>query len=288
MNLKLSPQYINLSALAACGQKPDLDAKGEALFWQDPYIARQMLKTHLDPNTDLASRKPEIIDKSVAWMFSQVNLKPGSRILDLGCGPGLYTVRFARRGCRVTGMDFSKNSIEYAGLLAHQEGLDIEYIYQDYLTLDYEGVFDAITLIYYDLGVLAETDRLQLLTRVARALKPGGFFIFDVVTEYFRSKEKMLRNWNLCLSDGFWRPGPYLELYQPWDYPEEQAFLDQYLIIEESGKLSVYNIWEHELSKGKLYEELTRSSFAGMNFWSDLVGSPYLDHSGTIGVIARK
>jgi SAM-dependent methyltransferase len=288
MNSQNTQQKIDLHALAAGVQKPELDAKGEPLFWQDAYIARQMLKTHLDPKTDLASRKPETIDKSAAWIISQLNLTPGSKILDLGCGPGLYTIRFSRRGCRVTGMDFSQNSIDYARLQARQEGLDIEYIYKDYLTLDFDGVFDAVSLIYYDLGVLAEPDRLELLRRVAHALKPGGFFVFDVVTEFSRSEAKKHRHWDVCLSQGFWRPGPYLELFQTWDYPEAKAFLDQYLIIEENGKMTTYNIWEHHFSKGKLYEELTRSGFAGMNFWSDLMGSPYLDHSGSIGVIARK
>ena len=288
MNPQITQQKIDLHAIIASVQKPELDAKGELLFWEDPYIAQQMLKAHLDPHTDAASRKPETIDKSAAWMISQLNLKPGSKILDLGCGPGLYTIRFSRRGCRVTGMDFSQNSIDYARSQARQEGLDIEYICQNYLTLDYDGVFDAVSLIYYDLGVLAEAERDQLLKRVARALKPSGSFIFDVVTEFSRSKEKLHRNWDLCLAEGFWRPGPYLELFQTWEYLESQAFLDQYLILEENGKVSVYNIWEHSFSKGKLHEELTQSGFTGMHFWSDLVGSPYTDHSGTIGVIARK
>jgi len=288
MNPQITTQKIDLQALIACAQKPEMDAKGEVLFWKDPYIAQQMLKAHLDPKTDAASRKPETIDKSVAWLISQLNLKPGSKVLDLGCGPGLYTIRFSRRGCRVTGMDFSQNSIDYARMQARQEGLDIEYLCQNYLTLDFDAVFDAVTLIYYDLGVLSETERLELLKRVARALKPGGYFIFDVVTENSRSKEKLHRNWDLCLAEGFWRPGPYLELFQTWEYLESQAFLDQYLILEENGKVSVYNIWEHSFSKGKLHEELTQSGFTGMHFWSDLVGSPYTDHSGTIGVIARK
>ena len=288
MNPQITHQKIDLHALAASVQKPKMDAKGEVLFWDDPYISQQMLKAHLDPQTDAASRKLETIDSSVAWIISQLNLVPGCKILDLGCGPGLYTIRFSRRGCRVTGIDFSPNSIDCARLQARQEGLDIDYVCQDYLTLDYDGVFDAVSLIYYDLGVLAEAERNQLLERVARALKPGGFFIFDVVTEFCRSEAKMHRNWDLCLSKGFWRPGPYLELFQTWDYPEAQAYLDQYLILEESGKLSAYNIWEHYFSKGKLYKELTRAGFARMHFWSDLVGSPYVDHSGTIGVIAGK
>jgi hypothetical protein len=37
-----------------------------------------------------------------------------------------------------------------------------------------------------------------------------------------------------------------------------------------------------------LSEKLTQAGFSGMHIWSDLVGSPYVEHSGTFGVIARK
>jgi hypothetical protein len=83
---------IDFVALARHARKPQLDAPGEALFWNDPYIAQQMLKAHLDPDTDAASRKPETIERSVAWMVDQLQLGRGSRFLDLGCGPGLYTI----------------------------------------------------------------------------------------------------------------------------------------------------------------------------------------------------
>ncbi|HEY5730513.1 MAG TPA: class I SAM-dependent methyltransferase [Anaerolineales bacterium] len=79
-------------------QKPAPFTPGEALFWNDPYISMQMLKAHLDPNIDAASRKPEIIDRSVRWLMGTLGLKAGASILDLGCGPGLYASRFARAG----------------------------------------------------------------------------------------------------------------------------------------------------------------------------------------------
>jgi len=147
---------IDFEALAHFAQRPDLDEPGEALFWNDPYISQQMLKAHLDPNTDAASRKPETIGRSVAWIVKKLKLERGSRFLDLGCGPGLYAIRLERGGLDVTGIDFSPSSLEYARLQARQENLSINYVLQDYLTLDYEGVFDSACLIYFDLGVFFE------------------------------------------------------------------------------------------------------------------------------------
>jgi SAM-dependent methyltransferase len=279
---------IDLAALARIAQKPDVDTPGEALFWNDPYIAQQMLKAHLDPNTDAASRKPEIIERTVAWMVDQLQLASGSRFLDLGCGPGLYTLRLARRGLVVTGMDFSPNSLEYARLQARQENLHINYILQDYLTLDMDGEFDAACLIYFDPGVFSKAKRERLFARIARALRPGGHFVFDVVTEYYRSGTQERMEWEVCLSGGFWRPGAHIVLSQSFLYPEDRAHLERYLVIDESGNLAVYNIWEHHFTVEMLQSELKTAGFSEVRLWSDLTGAPYAERAGSIGVIAGK
>ena len=288
MSQKITIGKLDFETLAHYAQKPDLDAQGEALFWNDPYISQQMLKAHLDPNTDAASRKPETIERSVAWMVDQLKLKDGSRFLDLGCGPGLYTIRLARRGFDVTGIDFSPGSLEYARLQAQQEKLSINYILQNYLTLDYDQVFDAACLIYFDLGVFSKTNREQLLPRIARALKPGGCFVFDVVTEYSRSEAQMGVSWEVCPSGGFWRPGAHMVLSQVFHYPADMAYLDRYLVIDDSGGLTIYNVWEHYFTVEMLQAELKKAGFSDVALWSDLTGTPYSERAGSIGAIAKK
>jgi SAM-dependent methyltransferase len=288
MNNKVAVGKIDFEILARYAQKPQVDTPGEALFWNDPYIAQQMLKAHIDPNTDAASRKPETIERSVAWMIDQLKLGRGSRFLDLGCGPGLYTLRLARRGLDVTGIDFSAGSLEYARLQARQENLSIQYILQDYLTLDLEGEFDAACLIYFDLGVFSRANRDQLLPKIFRALKPGGHFVFDVVTQYSRPGMPERMECEICPSGGFWRPGAHMVISQFFLYPEEKAHLDHYLIIDDSGSLVVYNVWEHHFTVEMLQSELKAAGFSALQFWSDLTGTPYAERAGSIGVIATK
>ncbi|MBK8417538.1 MAG: class I SAM-dependent methyltransferase [Anaerolineales bacterium] len=50
-------------------------------------------------------------------------IKKNASILDLGCGPGLYTSRLARAGFQITGMDYSYSSIEYATKYANDNNL---------------------------------------------------------------------------------------------------------------------------------------------------------------------
>jgi len=71
-------------------------------------------------------------------------------LLDIGCGPGLYAERFSSAGYSVTGVDFSKRSIAYAKEQTLLNKSNIEYHYQNYLTIDYKEKFDVITLIYCD------------------------------------------------------------------------------------------------------------------------------------------
>lgn len=73
-------------------------------LWTRPYLAQQMLSFHLNPETDLASRRFETIDLAVGWIDSQLNLS-GKLLCDLGCGPGLYTQRFAAKKATVTGTE---------------------------------------------------------------------------------------------------------------------------------------------------------------------------------------
>lgn len=85
-----------------------------ALLWDDKHTSEQMLQLHLNHDVDIASRRSSFIDRSVGWIKTQFNISTNTKICDFGCGPGLYTSRFAQLGAEVTGVDFSTRSIDYA------------------------------------------------------------------------------------------------------------------------------------------------------------------------------
>ena len=124
-NLIINGQTVNLEQLKQWQAKPAPFTPGETLFWDDPHISAQMLAAHLDPTTDAASRRPETIERSVAWIVKTLGLRPGAKLLDLGCGPGLYAARLAQWGLDVTGIDYSRRSIDYA--VAVRAGAWIRY-----------------------------------------------------------------------------------------------------------------------------------------------------------------
>ena len=278
---------MNIEAIKQLQEKPSPFSPGEPLFWDDPHISAQMLKWHLDPNNDVASRQPKTIQKTVDWIIATLGLKPGASILDLGCGPGLYAACLAESGLHVTGVDYSRRSIEYATQYAQQHGLDIQYRYQDYLMLDDEQQYEAALLIYGDLCPLSPTQRQTLLGNVCHALKPGGHFVFDVTTRIHRQKHGNRNGW-YAVESGFWKPDPHLVLEEGFDYPEQSIFLDQAIVVEENGKISVYRNWFQDYDRATIIAELEQAGFAVQSIWNDLLGTPFTNDTEWIGLVAQR
>ena len=129
-------------------------------MWTDEYISKQLLKMHINPDNDMASRNEKSIDKTIRWIIERIG-REDARILDLGCGPGLYAEKLGRAGYSVTGIDFSATSIAYAKHSAEQNGLSINYMCMDYMEFDEQDAYDLIMLIYCDFGVLSVEQRKQ-------------------------------------------------------------------------------------------------------------------------------
>jgi SAM-dependent methyltransferase len=272
--------------LARALGRPEPFAPHDAPFWDDPYIGSQMLTAHLDPGTDAASRRPETIRATVDHLVRALGLAPGSHLLDLGCGPGLYASEFARRGVRVSGIDLSAGSIAYARTQAEAAGLDIEYRIADYTTVDLGGPYDAAVLIYLDFGVLADVARDRLLTAVRASLRPGGAFAFDVKTP----ARTRVRDSHLEVSRqgaGFWRPTPHLLIETSYRY-DGHLDLEQHTVVGGDG-VTTYRVWDRAYPVTALRRLLARRGLHPVARWEDLTGSEWLPRrSPTVAMAAQR
>lgn len=216
--------------------------KGMATMWTDEHISKRLLACHVNPDIDTASRKAESIDLITQWILKKLGDK--ARVLDLGCGPGLYTQRIAKVGHHVTGMDFSQSSIAYAKQQAASDGLDIDYVCGNYLEAGFGSEYDLVMMIYCDFGVLSIEDRQRLLSKVYDALSSGGLFIFDALNEKTIKNLTFEKSWEIA-EQGFWKNVPYLYLSESFHFPESKAILDQHIVIDEDGNDQIYRFWNH-------------------------------------------
>ncbi len=252
---------MDLDKLSIAAQRPELYERGDSVMWTDEHISKNLLEIHLNPEIDSASRMPDGINRTIDFISEFCSLSP-MRILDLGCGPGIYLEKLAESGHDCTGLDYSRNSIAFAENQARKKGLKIKYICKNYLELDFENLFDLIILIYTDLGVLLPEERLVLLGKIHRALKPGGVFIFDVLNDRnLEEKFQEQQTWSFEFG-GFWMPDPYLELANGFHYPENRVFLMQHTIIDESDRIRNYRFWTHYFNAQDMLEILSSKGFS--------------------------
>lgn len=154
-------------------------AEGDNIPWHDPEFSARMLEEHLHEDHDAASRRPDKIDAHVAWIHDTILAGRPSRVLDLCCGPGLYTSRLARLGHTCLGIDYSPASIALAASIANMEGLTCEYIESDVRTADYGAGFDLVMLIYGELNIFRPLDARLILAKAHAALRPGGRLLLE-------------------------------------------------------------------------------------------------------------
>lgn len=251
--------------------KPDLYEKGTAFMWTDEYISKQLLKIHLDPDLDLGSRKMSTVRLTADWILETQAPKKNLKILDLGCGPGLYTEIFTKQGHQVTGVDISTMSIEYAKLSAEKKKLDIAYINANYLELELEAEqFDLIVMIYTDLGVLLPAERVQLLSMIHRVLKKGGTLIFDVLRDNDLEEKMTAKNWTAA-GGGFWRAGPHIALSESFLYKTPKVILYQHIVIDGTDQVDLFRFWTHFFSESDLERLLMPRGFTDLQFRRDIL-----------------
>ncbi len=256
-------------------------------LWTDEYTSKQMLKFHLNEEIDVSSRNAAFIDRSVDWITSHFNIGAGKKIADFGCGPGLYATRLARRHAEVTGIDFSKRSIQYAREVAAREGLTIHYINRNYLDFDTDDRFSLIMMIMCDFCALSPTQRRQMLSRFHTFLEPCGSVLLDVYSlkAFSEREEKALYEVNLL--NGFWSPNKYYGFLNTFKYQKENVVLDKYTIIEAARSRTVYN-WLQYFSPEGLESEFQQCGFTIEGYYSDVAGTPFTPEGREFAVVAKK
>jgi ubiquinone/menaquinone biosynthesis C-methylase UbiE len=112
------------------------------------------------------------MEKDAAVFYQQLGIKPGARLLDVGCGAGQLALIAARAGAKVTGCDIATNWLEQARTRAAAEGLDITFEEGDAEALPYEdGQFDAVVSMF---GAMFAPRPELVAAELTRVCRHGG------------------------------------------------------------------------------------------------------------------
>ena len=135
-------------------------------------------------------------------------LRPGARVLDLGCGEGRDSVFFAARGCAVVGVEMSLAGLRKAEDLAAERSVHPRWVCASMAQLPVVGTFDLV----YSCGsvhYVAREDRPELFQRLRALTPPGGYQAHLVFTDRRVHPEKGERI-------DYFAPGELEEVYAGW------------------------------------------------------------------------
>lgn len=108
-------------------------------------------------------------------LWALLGLTPGARLLDVGCGHGRLAVALARRGARVTGVDFAAPLLARAGELAESMQVAPRWVRGDMRSLPVRPASVAGAVLFDAIGFFDEEEANRAVLReLARALAPGG------------------------------------------------------------------------------------------------------------------
>lgn len=105
-------------------------------------------------------------------ILERMEIAPGSRMLDVGCGAGQIAIPAARAGVRVTGVDIASNLIEQARERADAEELAIDFQEGDAEDLQYpDASFDTVVSL---IGAMFAPRPERVAAELVRVCRPGG------------------------------------------------------------------------------------------------------------------
>ncbi len=123
-------------------------------------------------------------EQEVDFLVGALDLRPGMRVLDVGCGPGRHAIALAGRGIEVHGVDLSPEFIAIARKAAGDLPATFEVL--DVRDLAFQHEFDAaICLCQGGFGLLGGEEDEAIVVKIAHAVRPGGGVAVSAFSSYF-------------------------------------------------------------------------------------------------------
>jgi SAM-dependent methyltransferase len=267
---------------------PEPWAEGDKIPWNEPGFSQRMLNEHLSQAHDSASRRFEVIDQQVAWIHAGLLSGRPIRILDLGCGPGLYTSRLAALGHECIGIDFAPASIAYARTSAEQQGLACHYLQADIRSADYGVGHGLAMLIFGEFNVFRQSEAQAILRKAHAALVSGGLLLLEPHTFAAVCQLGGRSLWH-SVEQGLFSDRPHLVLYESlWDREHKTTTERYYVIDAATGTVARHAATLQAYTEIELAGILTECGFGEPRFYPSLIGVEDRSQQDFLAVVAEK
>lgn len=264
-------------------------ADGEKIPWHEPAFSRRMLAEHLSQDHDLASRRDRTIQEHVRWIHEALLQGEPRPILDIGCGPGLYTSRLARLGHACVGVDFSPASIEYAREQDAAATLGCRYVLGDARSADLGGGHELAMFLFGEINVFRREDAVALLRRMRTALAPGGWLLlephaYDTVEHAGLAGARFSTH-----EEGLFSDHPYLQLEESaWDEATRTATTRWWIVDTATAEVTRHAQTVQAYDEEEYERLLDDAGFDDVCFHPSLTGRNRIGDDGLLAITARR
>ncbi|MGC5053586.1 MULTISPECIES: class I SAM-dependent methyltransferase [Micromonospora] len=209
-----------------------------------------------------------------------LRLPAGAAVLDLGCGPGTYTIPLARRGATVTGVDLSAALLDRAATAASASGVDVRLVRADMREFVEPDRYDLAISMYTSFGLFADhAQNMRVLRNVLASLKPGGRMLVDMYGKEIAARDG--HEPKIIDVDG----GTLLVRGTVLD--DWTRFRDDFLLVREGQTRTA--VVEHALySAAELKAMLRAAGFAEVDCFGGFDAEPFDNHARRLIVRGRR
>lgn len=204
--------------------------------WSEPGFSQRMLVQHLDQSHDRASRRRSVIEEQINLLAERIQPKPGSRILDVCCGPGLYAESLRSRGFRVHGVDFSPASIAHATANVS----DATFELADVTQTSFNSGYELALLTYGEFNTFPPALARGLLASLREAVFPGGSIVIELqALNAIREQAEQPPDWE-ALPNGLFLAERHVLLSERFWFDTEQVAVTRYFTIDSTAGVRSY------------------------------------------------
>jgi SAM-dependent methyltransferase len=257
------------------------------LDWGKPEFARRLLREHLDQSHDGASRRRTVIAGQVRRLRRLLPAPP-ARILDAGCGPGLYAVPLAALGHSVTGVDISAAALRHGRALARDARLrgKVRFVKGDLRDIPLApDSFDAVLLVYFVLEAFSRTDQPRVLGRLASSLATGGTLIAEMRLRPEQPPGRI--DWWDVVPNSLLSDRRHLLLGDAVYDQRRHTYVLREIAIHDDGSVAVQQTSGWLCPFGSIPRLFARAGLPDVNMFDGWTGAPAHALSETVLVVAR-